>query len=213
MSIPGLKFLAVLAVLSCAAIGQEASGKKVVSVGANNADLVSARIRPNALDSLENRKAYMLALYQAGKLEDAVTFYSQIDRQSVTKVERMTYVKCLLSLGKARDAYIQLKALDDPKKPDVNVELLRAKILIRLKEWKAARSILEMITRVAPDNPEGHYYYALTCPTVGDYDGTIVHCNRVWELVEPNSKLAKLAGALMLVSLNKRHIAESEEQK
>jgi len=197
------RYLLFAVVISSTVSAQEAVRKKVVSVGTNNASLVAKKIRHTANTSLENRLRYLIALYQSAKPGDAVRFFKTIDNQSVTKRERMIYIRCLLDLGRAREAYVELRKVDNPRVPDVKVEMLRAKIFIRLKEWKAARATLEMVLRVAPNNPEAHYYFALTCPSRGDYKGTVKHCNAVWELTEPNSKIARLAGALMLVTLTK----------
>lgn len=177
--------------------------KRIVTVGKTNAHLVVEVIKSKPTRTPEDQHAYFLALYQAGELNKACQFFLTMDDRIVGKRTRLIYVKALLDLGQAKSAFFQLKKLDDPKRPDLEVELLKAKVFIAAKEWKVARVVLSALVRVDSSNPEVHYLYALTCPSVGAYKEAVASCNRVWELAPPGSKLARSAGALMIVSMKK----------
>ena len=98
--------------------------KKIVTVGKTNAHLIVEAIQNKVHRTPEDQHIYLLALYQAGELNKACQYFLTMDDRIVGKRTRLIYVKALLDLGQAKSAFFQLKKLDDPKRPDLEVELL-----------------------------------------------------------------------------------------
>lgn len=174
----------------------------IVNVPKNNAKRIVEAIQAKKSKSMSDQQLYFLALYHSGDMIKAKDFFDGMDQKILGETIKIVYIRCLLDMGLAREAYRQIKKLENPKVPNLELDFLKGKCLVKLKEWNAARMVLNLVLRVNPKHAEAHYYYALTCPAVRKYSEAIQHCRRVWELEERDSALAKKASAIMWIAMN-----------
>ncbi len=194
----------ILALVLCGNAADENTPKTVVDV-----------IQAKKEKTQQDQHRYLLALYHAGRFEEAVTFYENLNHKVVGKGTTLVYVRTLIELKRIADAYKVLKKLEDPKNPDIDIDYLRGLCMVKRREWQGAEKLLGLVVRLNPKHAYAQYYYAITCAALGRNQDAVDHLMAVWQLEPRDSFLARAAGKLLppiMVAIQKENAAPSKEK-
>ncbi len=180
-------------------IGSSVAAQKRPPAQSNYARL-AARWRQKPPATAEEFALFLRLLFHEGQF-GAIIKAAQTKGAPINRDARLTLAAALIETGRNRQALQRLAALEDPDAPDWRLDFFRARCLVGLKQYDAARKLLGVLLRLRPNHPGVHYYYALTCAPKREWQDAVKHGRLALQHAERDSPTARKAAVVVLAAL------------